>query len=116
MVSLHFCSIFINPVRSLHTQSPLSTGNLTLPTRNTTRSLPYRNRKRLKSTLSAVVIIVTPQAVHMERDSCRLGKTLQTMGDHLAAEVANLLALQTEVDHAIRSIGQVDNRAAEGLV
>jgi hypothetical protein len=36
--------------------------------------------------------------------------------DHLGAEVADLLALQSEVDDAVRPVRQVDYGAAERLV
>jgi hypothetical protein len=38
------------------------------------------------------------------------------VGDHLGAEVANLLALQPQLSHAVRPVGQVDDGPAEGLI
>lgn len=63
-----------------------------------------------------MVVIVTPQTVDMQGDPRRLGEALQAVGDHLGAEVTNLLALEAEVDHAVGSIGEVDDGPAEGLI
>ena len=52
----------------------------------------------------------------MQRDPCGARKALQAVGDHLGAEVANLLALEAQVGHAVGAVRQVDYRPAEGLV
>lgn len=62
------------------------------------------------------MIIEPPQAVHMQRDPRRLCKTLNDMRDHLAAQVADLLTLQAELDHGVRAAGKIDYRSREGLL
>ena len=101
---------------SLYTQSPLRTRHLPLPPRHAARRLPHRNSRRLERALGAVVVIVAPQTVHVQRDAGGLGEALQAVRDHLGAEVADLLALQAQVYDAVRAVRQVDDGAAEGLV
>lgn len=52
----------------------------------------------------------------MQRHIRSLRKALQTVRDHLRAEVADLLALEPEVDDRPRPAGQVNHRPREGLV
>ena len=104
------------PKPPLHTQSPLRTRHLPLPPRDPARRLPHRNSRRLERTLRPMVIILPPQAVHMQRDPRGLRKALQAVRDHLGAEVADLLALQAQVHDAVGPVRQVDDGAAEGLV
>lgn len=77
----------------LSIQHPLRTHNLTLtPPQRCTR-LPNSNRQRLKRTFRPVMIIKSPQAIHMQRHARGLRKALQTMRYHLATQVADLLSL-----------------------
>ena len=62
------------------------------------------------------MVIIPPQAIHMQRDAGGLRKALQAVRDHLGAEVADLLALQAQVHDAVGPVRQVDDGAAEGLV
>lgn len=62
-----------------------------------------------------MVIIKPSQAIYMQRDPRSLRKALNDMGDHLAAQVANLLTLQTEFDHSVRAAREVDDSSRQGL-
>jgi hypothetical protein len=63
-----------------------------------------------------VVVVVTPQAVDVQGDASGLGKALQAVGDHLSAELAEVLALEAQVNDAVGSVGKIDYGAGEGLV
>lgn len=63
-----------------------------------------------------MVVIVPPEAVYVQGDAPGLGEALEAVGDHLAAQVANLLALQAQVDDREGPVGQVDDGARQGLV
>lgn len=52
----------------------------------------------------------------MQRDARRLREALHAVRDHLGAQIPNLLALESQVDNAVRSVGDVDHGSAEGLV
>jgi hypothetical protein len=45
----------------------------------------------------------------MQRHTRSLRKALQTVRDHLSAEIADLLALEAEVDDCPRSAGEINN-------
>ena len=97
-------------------QRPLGRRNLPLLAGNPARRLPNRNRQRLERALRPVVIILPPETVNVQRDPRRLRKALQAVRQHLAAQVANLLAPQAEVDDAKGAVRQVDHRPGQGLV
>ena len=97
-------------------QSPLCTRHLSLSPSNPTSSHSYRHRQRLERALRPVVIILPPETVNVQRDPRRLRKALQAVRQHLAAQVANLLAPQAEVDDAKGAVRQVDHRPGQGLV
>lgn len=63
-----------------------------------------------------MVVVVTVKTVNMQRDTSTLGKALETMRDHLGAELAKPLSLQTEVNNTVGTVGKIDDRAREGLV
>lgn len=63
-----------------------------------------------------MVVIVTVEAVDVECDAGTLGKALETMGDHLGAQLAEPLALKAKVDNTVGTVGKVDDGAGEGLV
>lgn len=88
--------------------------NLALHT--TRSSSPNGNSQGLERTLRAVVVIVTVGAANMQRDIGRLRKALQTVGDHLGAQVTDLLALEAEVDHSPGTAGEIDDSPGQGLV
>ncbi len=56
-----------------------------------------------------MVVVVTVCAANVESYARSLCKALQTVRDHLRAEVTNLLALETNVDDSPRPAGQVDD-------
>jgi hypothetical protein len=62
------------------------------------------------------MIVIPAQHVHMQGDSRGTGEAVQTMREHLGAEVADFLALEVKVRHAPRPVGQVNHRAAQGFV
>lgn len=63
-----------------------------------------------------MVVVVTAQAVDVQGDASGLSKALQAVGDHLGAELAQHLALETQVDNGVRAVGQIDDGARESLV
>ena len=52
----------------------------------------------------------------MDGDPRRLGKALHAVGNHLTAQVSNLLALETELNDGIGPVRKVDNGTGQGLV
>lgn len=100
----------------LSAQSALGARNLSLSALNPSRSHADSHGQRLERTLSPVVVVVAAQAVDVQRDARGLGKALQAVGDHLAAEIAELLALEAQVDDGVGPVGEVDDGAGEGLV
>lgn len=63
-----------------------------------------------------MVVVLATQTVDVKCDSGTLGETLENVGNHLGAELAKPLALQAELDDAVRSVGEIDDGAGEGLV
>ena len=82
-------------------QHALCTPDLTLPLLHYGCRVPDSDRKRLKGTLCPVVIIITAYAVNVEGGARRLRKALEAVRDHLAAQIANLLPLKTQLDDAV---------------
>lgn len=66
--------------------------------------------------LGPVVVVVAADAVDMHGEARGLGEALQAVRHHLGAQAAEPLALEAEVDDAVRAVGQIDDGAAEGLV
>lgn len=62
-----------------------------------------------------MMIIEPSQAIYMQRDPRSLCKALNDMGDHLTAQVADLLTLQTEFNHSVRTTREVDDSSRQGL-
>lgn len=110
----YFSSSSISPL--LSAQSALGAGNLSLSALNPGSSHANSHGQRLEGTLSPVVVVVAPQAVDVQGDAGGLGKALQAVGDHLAAELAEVLALEAQVDDGVRAVGEIDDGAGEGLV
>ncbi len=79
---------------SLSAQCTLGAGNLALLAGNPGGSHANGHSKSLKRTLSPVVVVVTAQAVNVQGDASGLSKALQAVRDHLAAELAQHLALE----------------------
>jgi hypothetical protein len=63
-----------------------------------------------------VVVVVAVQAVHVHGDAGALREAVQAVRDHLAAQVAELLAAQAQVADAVGAVGEVDDGAREGFV
>jgi len=63
-----------------------------------------------------MVVVLAPQAIDVQGDAGALGKGLHAVGDHLAAEVADLLAAEAKVDNGVGAVREVDYGAGEGLV
>lgn len=63
-----------------------------------------------------MVIVLTVEAVDVEGDAGTLGKALEAVGNHLAAQLAEELTLESEVDDTVGAVGEVDDGAGEGLV
>lgn len=62
------------------------------------------------------MVIITISATNMQRHIRSLRKALQTVGDHLGAEITDLLALEAEVDHSPGTGGEIDDGPGEGFV
>lgn len=62
------------------------------------------------------MIIITISATNMQSHIRRLRKALQAMGDHLRAQIANLLTLEAEVDHGPGAAGEIDDGPGKGFV
>lgn len=52
----------------------------------------------------------------MDGDPRRLGEALHAVRNHLAAQVSDLLALESELNDGVGPVGEVDNGAGQGLV
>jgi hypothetical protein len=63
-----------------------------------------------------VVVVVTSDNIHVHGDAGTLGKTLQTVRQHLSAQVSNLLTTKLQVGDAEGTVGQVDDCTSEGFV
>jgi hypothetical protein len=74
------------------------------------------NSKSLEGTLGFVVVVVTSDNIYVHCDSGTLGETLQTMRQHLGAQIAELLAVELQVGDAEGTVGQVDDSTSEGFV
>jgi hypothetical protein len=97
-------------------QHPLGTPDLTLPLLHHRGSMPNRDSQRLKRTLRPMMIILSPQTIDMQRRPTRLRKALQTMRNHLAAQIANLLPPQPQINHTIRPVRQINHSPRQRLV
>lgn len=63
-----------------------------------------------------MVVIIPIRAPDMQRDVRRLRETVQAMRDHLRAQITDLLAPETDVDHGPGARGEVDDGPREGFV
>jgi len=63
-----------------------------------------------------MMIVLAPQAIDMQRQTRLLRKALQPVRQHLAAQIAELLARQAEVYDAEGPRGEVDDGAGQGFV
>ena len=53
------------------------------------------------------MVILTPENIDMQSDSCCEGERLEDVREHLGGEVSNLLALHLEVCNTVRTTGDV---------
>ena len=89
------------------TQCPFRAWDLALSSSYSARRSSNRDGKRFKSRLCSMVIIVPSYTVDVNSDSGSLRETLQAMWYHLAAQIPNLLSLQSQIYHAERSVREV---------
>ena len=94
----------------------LGTPDLALPLLDDGSCVPDGDGKGLEGTLGPVVVVVAAYAVNVQCCAAGLGKALQAVGNHLAAQVADLLAAQAQVTDAVGAVGEVYYGAREGFV
>lgn len=70
----------------------------------------------LEGALTAVVVVLAPQTVHVQRDSAGLCEAFDEVRDHLTGEVANLFPLQAKLDHRVRPVREVHHGPGKSLV
>jgi len=63
--------------------------------------MPDSNCKCLESALGPVVVVVAAYAVDVEGSARCLREALQAMGNHLTAQITNLLPLETQFNNAV---------------
>lgn len=63
-----------------------------------------------------MVVVVTSNNINVHCDTRALGETLQTVRDHLSAQVTKLLTVKLQVGDAEGTVGEVDDCTSEGLV
>ena len=120
MAFIFFCILYHRdqniPDSSHLEQHTLGTRHLSLAPNNRRARHPQCNSQRLERALRAVVVVVAVQAVHVHRHAGALREAVQAVRDHLAAQVADLLAAQAQVADAVGAVGEVDDGAREGFV
>lgn len=106
-----------NPLNSL--QHTLSANNITgtnLTSNPARTSSPNGNSQRLEPSLGPVVIVISVGTSNVQSDISGLRETLQTVGDHLSAQVTDLLALESEVDNVPWPAGEINDSPGKSLV
>jgi len=78
--------------------------------------MPQRHRQRLERALRPMMIVFPPQTIDVEGNLGLVGEALHDVRNVFAAQVANPLPLQTQVDAPVGPPGEVDHGAGEGLV
>lgn len=63
-----------------------------------------------------MMVIIPPQAIHVQRHPRGHGKAVKHVRDHLTAQVTNLFPLESKLSHAVGPRGDVDDGAREGFV
>lgn len=63
-----------------------------------------------------MMIVVTSQAVDMERDTGSHGKAVEDVRDHFAAQIPNLFALESQFGDAVGARRDVDDGTRERLI
>ena len=97
-------------------EDALCAGNLAFTADDRCASHPDGNSKSLESTLGLVVVVVTSDNVDMHGDARTLGETLQTVRQHLCAQVTNFFTAELQVADAEGAVGEVDDGTGEGFV
>lgn len=95
------------PLKNTLRTNDIPSPNLPLSTPRASR--PHRNSQCLKCTFRPMVVIIPIRASDMQRDIGRLRKTVQPMCDHLRAQIADLFAPETDIDHGPGTRGEVDD-------
>ncbi len=70
----------------------------------------------LEGRLGSVVVVLAVEALDVQAEPCLLRKRVEDMRDHLAAQRANLLALQAQVHNSKRPRRDVHHGARQRLV
>lgn len=102
--------IYNTPLKSLqHTlgANDITRANLTSNPSGT--SNPHCDSQSLEGSLSSMVVIISVSAANVKSHISSLSETLQAVCDHLSAQVANLLALEAEVDNGPRTTGEIND-------
>ena len=97
-------------------EDALCAGNLAFTADDRCASHPNGNSKSLESTLGLVVVVVASDNVNVHCDAGPLRETLETVGKHLGAQVANLLTAELQVGNTEGTVGKIDDCASEGFV
>ena len=97
-------------------QNPLRANHLPLSAPHPRTRLPHRQRQRLERTLRAVMIIVPPQHIHVQRHARLHAPAAQAVVDHLRVQRAEHRAREAEVAVEERPVREVDDGAREGFV
>lgn len=63
-----------------------------------------------------MVVVVAADAVDVHCDARALCEAVQAVRDHLAAQVADLLAAEVQFADAVGAVREVDDGAREGFV
>lgn len=86
------------------------TGNATLA------SIANRHGESLERALRAVVVVIAVCAADVQGDTGSLCEALQAVRDHLGAQIADLLALESEINDCPRATGEIDDSPGERFV
>lgn len=105
-----------NPISTLCTQRALGARHFALLALDVRRRGANSHGHGLEGALRAVVVVEAVQAVDVERDVGGLGEALEAVRHHLAAQLAEELALEAEVDDGVGAVRKIDDGAREGLV
>lgn len=62
------------------------------------------------------MVIISTQAVDVQCDAGLHSEAVEDVRDHLTAEIADLLTLQSKLSDAVRSRADIDDCSAQGLI
>jgi len=97
-------------------ENALCAGDLAFAADDGCASHPDGDSKSLESTLSLVVVVVTSDNINVHCDAGALRETLQTVGQHLGAQVTNLFTAELQIRDAEGTVGEIDDCTSEGFV